>query len=111
MKKCYIFLFSLLLCILQLSAENKSGNINGSETWSGSITLTGDIYVNDDDVLTIEPGTVIKSNAHYDFRVTGTGRIIALDHRSMTGRSISDKYRQINDALCFIYSQKYRLIV
>lgn len=77
MKKIYIFLLSYLLTIFQLSANNKSGHINGAETWSGSITLTGDIYVYQDDVLSIEPGTVIKSNGHYMIYVSQNGRIVA----------------------------------
>ncbi len=36
-----------------------SGSLGGNETWSGEITLTGDVYVPAGTTLTIEPGTTV----------------------------------------------------
>lgn len=37
-----------------------SGHITRDETWSGTVLITGDVWVNEGVTLTIEPGTTVK---------------------------------------------------
>lgn len=48
-----------------------TGPITGDVTWSGTVTLTGDIIVKETGNLTILPGTVVKSMPNVDDQVGG----------------------------------------
>ena len=48
------------------------GTITVNITWSDSVTVYGDVTVNDGVTLTIEPGTVVKFNSGKKLRVYGT---------------------------------------
>lgn len=59
-----IILFSIL--ILSTNALAISGLIDGEETWSGEVFLTGDVTVIGGGKLTILPGTVVKAQPDTD---------------------------------------------
>jgi len=52
-------------------AERKSGRISSSETWRGTILITGDITIDKNASLTIELGTVILVAARTDDQKSG----------------------------------------
>ncbi|HEY9174109.1 MAG TPA: immunoglobulin domain-containing protein [Verrucomicrobiae bacterium] len=54
------------------SAITTSGVMPGNETWSGTVTLTGDVTVPANVTLTILPGTVVQSWDNYDDTAGGT---------------------------------------
>ncbi len=66
-------LFNALIC----EAITTSGPLTGSETWSGTVRLTGDVTVTPTGSLTILPGTRIESDPRADDQVGGihTSRI------------------------------------
>ncbi|MEW6236262.1 MAG: right-handed parallel beta-helix repeat-containing protein [Candidatus Omnitrophota bacterium] len=80
MEKCWLLpvLFGMMV-ILPAAAMGytESGQINGAETWSGTIELLGDIVITKTGALTIQPGTVIKCEPKFDMEVGGedTSRI------------------------------------
>jgi hypothetical protein len=52
-------------------AKRKSGRISSSETWRGTILITGDITIDKNASLTIELGTVILVAARTDDQKSG----------------------------------------
>ena len=48
------------------SNTTRSGALTTSETWSGTITISGDILIGNNCTLTIEPGTTVKFTANSD---------------------------------------------
>ena len=54
------------------SLPTTSGSLTDDETWSGTVTLTGDITVPDGVTLTIEPGTQVRAMALNDDQGGGT---------------------------------------
>lgn len=75
MKK--IFLLIILASIgLHAMALDKSGTIT-TETWSGSINITGTVTVGDGVILTIDAGTTVLFNSSTSLIITGTGIIHA----------------------------------
>ena len=48
------------------SNTTRSGALTTSETWSGTITVSGDILIGNNCTLTIEPGTTVKFTANSD---------------------------------------------
>ena len=56
--KLFLFSSSLWLAAGPASAITTTGQITADETWSGTVTVTGDIAVLGG-VLTIQPGTVV----------------------------------------------------
>ncbi len=67
----------LLVAALTVNAATTSGPITGSETWSNSVYLTGDVTVTPSGSLTILPGTTIQSAPRSDDQIGGlnTSRI------------------------------------
>ncbi len=66
--KCFILMsfaiFGVLVCDAGNSfAQTTSGTLTEDETWSGIVTITGDVRVPDEITLTIDPGTVVKFTA------------------------------------------------
>lgn len=51
---------------VDISNTTRSGELTTSETWSGTITITGDILVGENCTLTIEPGSIINFTANSD---------------------------------------------
>ncbi|MDH5266386.1 MAG: right-handed parallel beta-helix repeat-containing protein [Candidatus Bathyarchaeota archaeon] len=56
---------------VKVSDTTKNGRIFRDEIWSGTIIVTGDIYVPEGVTLTIEPGTIVYMTAHNDDQHTG----------------------------------------
>jgi hypothetical protein len=55
------FLAGLYLsCQAGVYAQTTAGTITGSETWSGSILLTGDVVIEDGGTVTIQAGTTVR---------------------------------------------------
>jgi hypothetical protein len=52
-------------------AEKKSGRVSSNETWRGTILITGDVTVDEDATVTVEPGTVIFVAARTDDQKSG----------------------------------------
>lgn len=75
MKKILLLIFVNLFGV-HLMALDKSGAIS-TETWSGSITVTGTVTVGNGVVLTIDPGTVVSFNSSTSLIIQGTGIIHA----------------------------------
>ena len=48
------------------SNTTRAGALTTSETWSGTITISGDILIGNNCTLTIEPGTTVKFTANSD---------------------------------------------
>ncbi len=84
MKNLYHLKFSILLAILfvvsQLEASNVGGVISSNTTWSGNISVTSDLTINDGVTLTVNPGTNITFNGHYVLNVQG--RLLAQGNKS-----------------------------
>ena len=51
---------------LRYSNTTRAGALTTSETWSGTITISGDILIGNNCTLTIEPGTTVKFTANSD---------------------------------------------
>lgn len=71
-----------------------SGSITGSEVWSGTVYVTGDITVTQTGNLTIMPGTRIQCDARLDDQVTGlhTSRIeIFVDRGTLNAVGTQDQ--------------------
>ncbi|MCP3875687.1 MAG: right-handed parallel beta-helix repeat-containing protein, partial [Desulfobacteraceae bacterium] len=65
----YLFILMLLLISFltpNLFAATTSGTLSGDETWSGTISITGDVTVPFGKKLTIEPGTTVIFPADSD---------------------------------------------
>ena len=81
MNKRYTWFISGLtvlgLYISVVSAQTTSGQITSNETWSGTITVTGDVIVTNG-TLTISPGTVVKFATSNDNVVYGGSSEIRL---------------------------------
>lgn len=77
-RKLSILVVCLGLAVLGLavaqsaSAATTSGIISANETWSGTVTLTGDVTVPANVTLTILPGTQIAAYDNYDDVAGGT---------------------------------------
>nr|WP_320192686.1 right-handed parallel beta-helix repeat-containing protein [uncultured Desulfobacter sp.] len=54
------------------SLTTTSGSLSADETWSGTVSLTGDVTVPDGVTLTIEPGTTIQFTALNDDQAGGS---------------------------------------
>ncbi len=99
MKKIFVIFISLIILTLSLDAdivENinsqelypdnthsvtydgimVSGVIDQDTTWSDTISVVGDVTINDGITLTIEPGSTIKFMGHYKLNVQG--RLLAV---------------------------------
>lgn len=65
---------AILLCLAMALGQNpggrqeviKSGPITGTETWSGTIRMTGDVTITASGKVTIQPGTLIKADPKTD---------------------------------------------
>ncbi len=59
------------------TTKSFAGEITGTQIWTGTIFLTGDVIIKDTGKLTISPGTRIISDFHYDSQMSGlhTSRI------------------------------------
>ena len=77
---------------VEIASGNKTGTIFNDEVWSGTIHVTGDIYVPDGVTLTIEPGTVVQIRANYDD--TGQGGEHIIDEATNIDPSASPEYTQ-----------------
>lgn len=64
--------FALALLSLHASAATTSGVLPGNETWSGTVSLTGDVTVPANATLTVLPGTVIQCDARADSGHSGS---------------------------------------
>jgi hypothetical protein len=67
----------LLAVTLAANAITTSGPITDSETWSGTVHLTGDVTVTSTGSLTILPGTRVECDSRSDDQIGGinTSRI------------------------------------
>ena len=78
-----------LLCFMagMVGAATTRGTITSSETWSGTVSLTGDLVLQGG-TLTIQPGTRVNMNGK-EFSIRGTGIIRAVgtaaNHITFTG--------------------------
>ena len=75
----------LLIAAAGAVAQTTSGQITADETWSGTVTVTGDVIVTSG-TLTISPGTVVKFAMSNDNVVYGGSAAIYLC--AMTGGAI-----------------------
>jgi len=70
---CFIF---SLLTLSGLNAQTSitvEGEITADTTWSAdTVKVTGDLVINDDVIVTIEPGTRIEFQGFYEMEVKGT---------------------------------------
>ena len=62
------------------SALTTTGLMTNSETWSGKVTLTGDVTVPAGVTLTILPGTTVACWADYDDQAGGPDEGILRSH-------------------------------
>ncbi len=79
-RKILLPLFCLFLAFSALSQTNVSGNISSNTTWTKAnspYTLTGDISLTSNSVLTIEPGVLVQSNGAHQLKVNRGARLIA----------------------------------
>jgi hypothetical protein len=56
---------------LEVHDQDVSGRIGEDQVWSGTIHVTGDIFVPEGTTLTIEPGTMVKMAANSDDQHSG----------------------------------------
>jgi len=83
MKKAFAVTVTLVLLLIPLIAATQayaittSGEITGSETWSGTVHLTGDVTVTGTGSLTVMPGTRVECAWRSDDQIDGinTSRI------------------------------------
>ncbi len=61
----------LLLCAFTMNAQTVEVSGNQSGTWSGDIHIVGDVYVGENETLTVEPGTSVVSDGFYVIFVKG----------------------------------------
>ncbi len=61
----------LLLCTFTMNAQTVEVSGNQSGTWSGDIHIVGDVYVGENETLTVEPGTSVVSDGFYVIIVKG----------------------------------------
>ena len=57
---------------MEIPTNEVSGHVSEDTTWSGDIKVTGEITVDDDITLTINPGTYVEFQGHYKLNVRGT---------------------------------------
>jgi len=65
---------AMLLCLAVALGQHsggrqetvKSGPITGTESWSGTIRMTGDVTITASGKVTIQPGTIIKADPQTD---------------------------------------------
>ncbi|MBN2891756.1 MAG: T9SS type A sorting domain-containing protein [Bacteroidales bacterium] len=75
MKKIFIFFMALAMISFVAKAQNTtvSDSIHANTTWSGdTVFVDADIVIDDDIVLTIDPGVVVIFNDFYKIDVQGT---------------------------------------
>lgn len=65
-------------------AQTKSGTISSNETWSGTITVAGDVVIQNA-VVTVMPGTQVRFNTSNNNRVNGDATHICLILKSNGG--------------------------
>jgi parallel beta-helix repeat protein len=75
MKKIITILIAIFSSVLQISATNVSGLISSNTTWTKAnspYVVVGNVLVQADVTLTIEPGTVIKFDPSKVLQINGT---------------------------------------
>lgn len=77
--------WALIAAVQTTSAITTSGVMTNNETWSGIVTLTGDVTVPDNVTLTILPGTRVAAWDKYDDQAGGlnTSRIELIVNRGI----------------------------
>ena len=68
-KRSKLYILPLLILVFNGCNDNDDtppGHITGNTTWSGTVTITGDVIVEEGVTLTIEPGTTITITADQD---------------------------------------------
>ncbi|MBN1339535.1 MAG: right-handed parallel beta-helix repeat-containing protein, partial [Bacteroidales bacterium] len=121
MKKLITVLFACRLMILATSAQAQvAGHITTDTTWTDTVNIVGDVYVDNSVTLVIEPGTVVRLNGHYKIDVKGNIAASGTASDSITftvadttgfhnnthvgwNRIIYDNVQQSNDSTIFRY--------
>ena len=66
------FLFALfVVCSFVMNAQVVQVSGNQSGVWNGEVHLTGDVFVPDGEVLTVEAGTSVIADGYYGITVSG----------------------------------------
>lgn len=87
MKK--IFAILLIFCAFTMHAQTMYVSGNQCGTWRGEVRLVGDVLVENDTVLIIEPGTSIISERY--FEITVLGRLYAIgDENNRISFTVAD---------------------
>lgn len=63
--------FFLVLCAFCMNAQTVQVSGNQSGTWSGEIQIVGDVLVPQNEVLTVEAGTLIVAKGYFGITVNG----------------------------------------
>lgn len=66
-----IFAAFLFFCTFALNAQTTQVSGNQSGTWNGEIHLTDDVIVPNNEVLTVEPGTMVIADGYFGITVLG----------------------------------------
>ena len=89
------------------------GNINADTTWSGTVAVEGDVFIENGNTLNIEPGTLIEFQGHYKLDVQG--RLLAIgtesdsitftaaDHNTGWNRIVFDDTPAANDSSKIVF--------
>ncbi|MBN2891755.1 MAG: T9SS type A sorting domain-containing protein [Bacteroidales bacterium] len=75
MRKIFTFFIALAMINFVANAQNTtvSDSIHSNATWSGdTVFVDADIVIDDDIILTIDPGVVVVFNDYYKIKVDGT---------------------------------------
>lgn len=99
--KLKIFILFLILVFLAGCTKEKgittSGIILADETWSGNITITGDITIMSSATVTVLPGTNVHVAANQDDRNTGGEHII--DELTKDDPSATEQYTKTHTSI------------
>ena len=84
------FLFALfVVCSFVMNAQVVQVSGNQSGVWNGEVHLTGDVFVPDGEVLTVEAGTSVIADGYYG--ITVSGAFLALgDKESRISFTVAD---------------------
>ncbi len=72
--------------------QNISGEIKQDQIWSGTIHVTGDVWVDEDTTLTIMPGTTVLISAGRDDQNRGLAMIMDKSEKEKIGPIATEEY-------------------
>ena len=71
MKARTVGIVAFVTLIASTCAFAISGHVTGDTTWSGTVIVTGNVFVDEMYTLSIQPGTIVRFSGNYYIQVDG----------------------------------------